>query len=198
MSNPGQNLSKMGRNLSKMGRNLCGTKSVKNGTKSVKNGTKSVWDEICQNSTWDEICLGRNLPHSSVMLYYLNRPLIDNVLLVSSIECIFKKSAPICPIALNPIYLNAQNPPLSFLGCVKLRTHQKYFKVSRILFGMFLVGAFSLKEKSPTLTVSSFFLFFSVDNLTLSGPLFLQFVHLSYLFIFHLRPSQRAWVRFSH
>ena len=45
----------------------------------------------------------------------------------------------------------------------------------------FLVGAFSLEEKSPTLTVSSFF---SVDNLTLSGPLFLQFVHLSYLFIF--------------
>ena len=40
--------------------------------------------------------------------------------------------------------------------------------------------------------------FFSVDNLTLSGPLFLQFVHLSYLFIFHLRPSRRAWVRFSH
>ena len=39
--------------------------------------------------------------------------------------------------------------------------------------GLFLVGAFSLKEKSPTLTVSSFFfLFFSVDNLTLSGPLF--------------------------
>ena len=65
---------------------------------------------------------------------------------------------------------------------------------------VFLVGAFSLKEKSPTLTVSSFFLFlfFSVDNLTLSGPLFLQFVHLSYLFIFHLRPSRRAWVRFSH
>ena len=60
---------------------------------------------------------------------------------------------------------------------------------------LFLVGAFSLKEKSPTLTVSSFF---SVDNLTLSGPLFLQFVHLPYLFIFHLRPSRRAWVRFSH
>ena len=40
---------------------------------------------------------------------------------------------------------------------------------------LFLVGAFSLKEKSPTLTVSSFFFcFFSVDNLTLSGPLFLQ------------------------
>ena len=34
---------------------------------------------------------------------------------------------------------------------------------------VFLVGAFSLKEKSPTITVSSFF---SVDNLTLSGPLF--------------------------
>ena len=32
--------------------------------------------------------------------------------------------------------------------------------------------------------MSSFFCFFSVDNLTLSGPLFLQFVHLSYLFIF--------------
>ena len=30
------------------------------------------------------------------------------------------------------------------------------------------MGAFSLKEKSPTITVS----FFSVDNLTLSGPLF--------------------------
>ena len=59
----------------------------------------------------------------------------------------------------------------------------------------FLVGAFPLREKCPTiavtvfsrrfsrekcptLTVSSFFfffLFFSVDNLTLSGPLFLQF-----------------------
>ena len=38
----------------------------------------------------------------------------------------------------------------------------------------FLVGAFSLKEKSPTITVR---IFFSVDNLTLSGPL-LQFVHL--------------------
>ena len=59
----------------------------------------------------------------------------------------------------------------------------------------FLVGAFSLKEKSPTLTVSSFF--FSVDNLTLSGPLFLQF-----LFIFHICSSfifsRRAWVRIPH
>ena len=70
--------------------------------------------------------------------------------------------------------------------------------LSSIVKSLFLVGAFSLKEKSPTLTVSSFFLFFSVDNLTLSGPLFLQFVHLSYLFIFHLRPSRSAWVRFSH
>ena len=44
---------------------------------------------------------------------------------------------------------------------------------SRLKEMSFLVGAFSLKEKSPTLTVSSFFfLFFSVDNLTLSGPLF--------------------------
>ena len=49
---------------------------------------------------------------------------------------------------------------------------------------MFLVGAYSLEQKIPTLTVSSFFVFFSVDNLTLSGPLFLQFVRLSYLFIF--------------
>ena len=37
----------------------------------------------------------------------------------------------------------------------------------------FLVGAFSLKEKSPTITVGSFF---SADNLTLNGPLFLQFL----------------------
>ena len=34
---------------------------------------------------------------------------------------------------------------------------------------LFLVGAFSLKEKSPAITVSSFF---SADNLTLNGPLF--------------------------
>ena len=37
----------------------------------------------------------------------------------------------------------------------------------------FLVGAFFLKEKSPTITVGSFF---SADNLTLNGPLFLQFL----------------------
>ena len=41
----------------------------------------------------------------------------------------------------------------------------------------FLVGAFSLKEKSPTITVN----FFSADNLTLNGPLFLQFLQ-SYIF----------------
>ena len=35
----------------------------------------------------------------------------------------------------------------------------------------FLVGASSLKEKSPTITVGSFF---SAYNLTLIGPLFLQ------------------------
>ena len=57
--------------------------------------------------------------------------------------------------------------------------------------GLFLVGAFSLKEKSPTITVGSFYFsrrfsrekcptltvasFFSSDyNLTLIGPLFLQ------------------------
>ena len=36
---------------------------------------------------------------------------------------------------------------------------------------LFLGGAFSLKEKSPTITVGSFF---SAYNLTLNGPLFLQ------------------------
>ena len=39
--------------------------------------------------------------------------------------------------------------------------------------GWFLVGPFSRQEKSPTVTVGSFF---SVDNLTLNGPLFLQFL----------------------
>ena len=37
--------------------------------------------------------------------------------------------------------------------------------------GILLVGAFSLKEKSPTITVGSFFSF-SAYNLTLNGPLF--------------------------
>ena len=43
----------------------------------------------------------------------------------------------------------------------------------------FLVGTFSLKENSPTISVGSFF---SADNLTLNGPLFLQFLH-SYNFL---------------
>ena len=43
---------------------------------------------------------------------------------------------------------------------------------------LFLVGAFSLKGKSPTITVGSFF---SAYNLTLNGPLFLQFLQ-SYKF----------------
>ena len=38
---------------------------------------------------------------------------------------------------------------------------------------VFFVGAFSFKEKSPNITVGSFF---SADNLTLNGPLFLQFL----------------------
>ena len=67
--------------------------------------------------------------------------------------------------------------------------------------GCFLVGAFSLKEKSPTITVGSFF---SADNLTLNGPLFLQFLqtynfsisynsYLAYevVFLHHLRNSTR-------
>ena len=45
-------------------------------------------------------------------------------------------------------------------------------KIPRKL-SLFLVGAFSLKEKSPTITLGSFF---SADNLTLNGPLFLQFL----------------------
>ena len=51
---------------------------------------------------------------------------------------------------------------------------KKKVDYSHFFSSVFSVGAFSLKEKSPTLTVSSFFVFFSVDNLTLSGPLFLQ------------------------
>ena len=56
----------------------------------------------------------------------------------------------------------------------------------------FLVGAFFLKEKSPTITVGSFF---SADNLTLNGPLFLQFLNflqfLAYevVYLYHLRNS---------
>ena len=64
----------------------------------------------------------------------------------------------------------------------------------------FLVGAFPLREKSPTITVGSFFSF-SADNLTLNGPLFLQFLQflnflqfLAYevVFLYHLRNSTGA------
>ena len=49
-----------------------------------------------------------------------------------------------------------------------------------IIYDYLLVGgAFSVKEKSPTITVCSFF---PADNLTLNGPLFLQFLQ-SYNFI---------------
>ena len=44
-------------------------------------------------------------------------------------------------------------------------------KSPTITVGSFLVGAFSLKEKSPTITVGSFFSF-SAYNLTLNGPHF--------------------------
>ena len=46
-------------------------------------------------------------------------------------------------------------------------------QTTTILLKPFLVGAFSLKEKSPIITVGSFF---SADNLTLNGLLFLQFL----------------------
>ena len=71
-----------------------------------------------------------------------------------------------------------------FKYSTQVESLNKYNVILMSHFAQFLVGAFSLKEKSPTLTVSSFFLFFSVDNLTLSGPLFLQF-----LFIFHICSS---------
>ena len=51
-------------------------------------------------------------------------------------------------------------------------------KSPTITVGSFLVGAFSLKEKSPTITVGSFFSL-PADNLTLNGPLLLRsFVYL--------------------
>ena len=60
---------------------------------------------------------------------------------------------------------------------------------------MFLVGAFSLKERSPTITVGSFF----QPTISLNGPLFLQFLqsynfcntYLAYevVFLHHLRNS---------
>ena len=52
----------------------------------------------------------------------------------------------------------------------------------------FLVGAFSLKEKTRLL---QWVVFFSADNLTLNGPLFLQFLQfLAYeVFLYHLRNS---------
>ena len=59
---------------------------------------------------------------------------------------------------------------------------------------LFLVGAFSLKEKSPTITVSSFFSF-SADNLTLNGPLF---YNLLFICSTNFLRSRRSWVRFSH
>ena len=60
---------------------------------------------------------------------------------------------------------------------------------------IFLVGVFSFKEKSPTITVGSFFSF-SADNLTLNGPLFLQFLHgplfLQYLQSYNLSISYNS------
>ena len=44
---------------------------------------------------------------------------------------------------------------------------------------LFLVSAFSLKEKSPTITVGSFFSF-SADNLTLNGPLLTIFMIMNF------------------
>ena len=72
------------------------------------------------------------------------------------------------------------------------------FQLGKTVFKLcryFLVGACSLKEKSPAITVGSFF---SADNLTLNGPLFLQFLQsynfsqfLAYevVFLYHLRNS---------
>ena len=62
------------------------------------------------------------------------------------------------------------------------------FKVVPFGVVFILVSAFALKEKSPTITVGSFF---STDNLTLNGPLFLQFLQSFYFlqFLLSLRSS---------
>ena len=60
----------------------------------------------------------------------------------------------------------------------------------------FLVGAFSLKEKSPTLTVSSFFCFFFSWQSHSEWSTFLTiFVHICST---NFLRSRRSWVRFSH
>ena len=56
----------------------------------------------------------------------------------------------------------------------------------------FLVGAFSLKEKSPTLTVSSFF--FSWQSHSEWSTFLTIFVHLSYLFIFQFSVCRKRWM----
>ena len=75
---------------------------------------------------------------------------------------------------------------------VHLKQNAALFIFENLIYSnyVFLVGAFSLKEKNPTITVSCFF---SVD-LTL-GPLFTNcsFVQLRPIFW-----TRRAWVRFSH
>ena len=53
----------------------------------------------------------------------------------------------------------------------------------------FLVGAFSFKEKSPTITVSSFF---SAYNLTLNGPLFNNLLFICSKLILSKSYSSRA------
>ena len=60
------------------------------------------------------------------------------------------------------------------------------------LLTLFLVGAFSLKEKSPTLTVSSFF--FSWQSHSEWSTFLTIFVHLSYLFIFHPSVCRKRWM----
>ena len=67
------------------------------------------------------------------------------------------------------IELNDEDDFFHLSNTPQLRIRTKNF----LTLHVFLVGAFSLKEKSPTITLGSFF---SADNLTLNGPLFLQFL----------------------
>ena len=85
----------------------------------------------------------------------------------------------LCEIALGILF------SMPFLSGAFLRVDYSHGFVSVF----FLVGAFSLKKKSPTIIVGSYF---SAYNLTLNGPLFLQFSQfLAYevVLLHHLRNS---------
>ena len=91
------------------------------------------------------------------------------------LQCLLVSGASfICPQAKSRFLTDIQIGLWSFLDS----SADIWFSNS-FMFGMCsLFSRRFSREKCPTLTVSSFFFFFfffSVDNLTLSGPLFLQF-----------------------